>query len=114
MREEFELKRRSKLKTHTSELGDAISTLAANPQARNRFLHDPAAFLNQLHVPVGACSLGTGRVNQTSETITQFVCVDFWVAVCSQSDTDVNIRAVIIGPEPLPNERPRGSVVNLL
>jgi hypothetical protein len=106
MRTEFELSRRSKLKTHTSELGDVISTLAANPQARNDFLRNPAAFLNQHHLPVDACKLGMDAVNHTTEMVSPDACVyvicDVVVYVTTSADCILDCHAVVIGPEPLP------------
>ncbi len=106
MRREFELSRRSRLKTHTSELGGVIATLAANPQARNDFLRDPAAFLNQHSLPVDACKLGMDAVNQTTEMVSPNVCVYVDCSVNANINTDLrcvmDCTVVIIGPGPLP------------
>ncbi len=112
MRAEFELSRRSRLKTHPTELGGVIATLAANPQARNDFLRDPAAFLNQHSLPVDACKLGMGMdvVNQTTETVSPNVnssvncCLVFFVdtSVDTQLWCAMDCNVVVIGPDPLP------------
>ncbi len=124
MRAEFELSRRSRLKTHTSELGDVISTLAANPQARNDFLRDPAAFLNQHCLPVDACKLGMDAVNQTTEMVSPNVCVYVDCSVNANINTDLRcvmdcnllVLVYVIGPDPMPelSVQQRTPVMNIL
>jgi hypothetical protein len=120
VKKELELVQRSKLTTQVSELGGVVSTLASSPQARNRFLQDPAAFLNQNQVPVDACKLGAACTNQTSETTSAcsnaFVAVDCWVAVATRTNTDcdVVVAVCVIGPEQLTGQGRTVPVTNLL
>src|SRR5712691_4207965 len=96
MRKEFELRRRSKLKTETLGLEDVVSTLAVDPQARGQFLRDPAGFLNQHDVQVDSCKLGADRVNRTTET----VCPILYMDCASSIDTTIYYAALVIGREP--------------
>src|SRR5260370_39736067 len=113
MRREFELSRRSRLKPHTSELGGVIATLAANPQARNDFLRDPAAFLNQHRLPVDACTLGMAADFQTMTTDSATASV-YVYGTCSgnvNGDTsfvaDMGGDMLCPGPVPVLEARPR-------
>jgi hypothetical protein len=110
MRQEFELGRRSKLKTQALELGDVVSTLAVDPQARAQFLRDPAGFLSQHEIPVGACKLTADRVNRTTET----VCPILYMDCASSVDTTIYYAALVIGREPEAGLRRSFAVVDVL
>ena len=113
MRKEFELSRRSKLKTQTLGLEDVVSTLAVGPQARGQFLRDPAGFLSQHEIPVGACKLSADRVNRTTET----VCPILYMDCASSIDTTIYYAALVIGREPeagLSGQRRVLSVIDVL
>ena len=97
-----------------------VSALACSPHARNQFLQDPAAFLNQNHVPVDARKLGAERTNQTSETLSvcsiALVAVDCWVAVATRTNTDCDfiVAVCVIGPEQRSGEGQTTSIINVL